>query len=191
MFEYWIYVVATFIAIVIIKGIYDEIVIKVKSKKNDKRINAIRDSAYDEVLKKCKTLEMSGEVTYFSPEDVDRIVEDMKNLREIESRWDGEITMKKEKKTKKRSLWFLIWIPIVPVLDYLIMKWSIGVDMQQQIPEGTLGHPAPVFIIIGMALAYLVTCIILTYVVIRLIVFIILKIKDRKNEEKERGNYEE
>ena len=95
--------------------------------------------------------------------------------------------MKKEqKKKKRRSLWFLIWILVIPVVDYLILQWSIGIDMQQQPPEGRLGHPAPAFILFGMAIAYLVTCVILTYVIVRLIIYIILKIKDRKAEAKEK-----
>ena len=97
--------------------------------------------------------------------------------------------MKREQeKKKKRSLWFLIWLPVIPVVDYLIMRWSIGIDMQQQPPEGMLGHPAPAFMLVGLALAYLVTCIILAYVIIRLIIFIILKIMDRKAEAKEKDN---
>ena len=84
------------------------------------------------------------------------------------------------RKKKKRSLWFFIWIPIAIAFDYFIMRWSIGVDMRQQPPEGMIGHPAPAFIIVGMALSFLVTSIVLVYVVIRLIVFIVLTIRDRK-----------
>ena len=91
----------------------------------------------------------------------------------------------KKRKRKRRSLWFLIWLPLAPVIDFFIMRWSIGIDLQQQPPEGMIGHPAPAFIMVGMALSFLVICVVLVYVAIRMVIFIILTSRDRKAELRE------
>jgi len=39
----------------------------------------LRDSSYEAVYKKCKEASQTGEVMYFSLEDIDRIVDELKN----------------------------------------------------------------------------------------------------------------
>lgn len=59
-------------------GYYDHK--EIPDKKMEDRIeeNIIRKRAYDEVSNRCRKMAQNGEVTYFSLEDIDRIVADLK-----------------------------------------------------------------------------------------------------------------
>lgn len=41
----------------------------------------IRNSAYDEIVRRCNQLSRDGEVTYFSTEDIEEIVTNLKNRK--------------------------------------------------------------------------------------------------------------
>lgn len=55
---------------------YDDV-----NKLSDADIIFIRNSAYDEIIRKCKQLSKDGEVTYFSSEDIEEIARNLKERK--------------------------------------------------------------------------------------------------------------
>lgn len=51
------------------------------SKLSDADIVFIRNSAYDEIIRKCKQLSKDGEVTYFGSEDIEEIARKLKERK--------------------------------------------------------------------------------------------------------------
>ena len=51
------------------------------SQLSDEDIRFIRNSAYDEIIRKCRQISNDGEVTYFSIEDLEKIAKNLKDRK--------------------------------------------------------------------------------------------------------------